>query len=335
MNRPLIAALILAFSPLAAFAQITEDPAEKQRRVDLYQDRRLIVEPDPEAKGDEKASPAPGAAPGRQPVANLLLRQGPDRIYQADFVQLLDDPSLTAYWARERNRDWAIWLGTGAVGVPAGTLLFLQNFRGEGGLAPFNAPGRAQAANAGDLRAYALSVVGAGVALYGAYNLGLWIAENLDLHHPNRLDAEAIEPRAREFNDRLRERLNLDVADIPSPPPPRPSPSPTRTPDPLGDEDEIDAPAPVGGPGSAPQGDEPVVLPTPLPLASPGQIPRELLPTPEPRPSIFKFYPGPQGYPVPSMRPDPDATPTATPTPAASPAPGAPAPAPSPEAGGY
>ena len=304
MNRPVIVALILAFSPLAALAQVTEDPAEKQRRIDIYQDRRVIVEPDPEAKKADEASPAPGA------VSRMVLRQGPDRIYHVDFVHLMDDASLSAYWARERNRDWAIWLGSGAVGIPAGALLFLQNFRGEGTLAPFTETGRAQAANAGDLRAYALSVLGAGVALYGAYNLGLWIAENLDLHHPNRLDAEAIEPRAREFNERLRERLNLDPEDIPSPPPPRPSPSPTRTPDPFGEDDAIDASPPVGGPGSDPYIGDPLMMPTPLPLASPGAIPPELLPTPEPRPSIFKFYPGPAGYPVPSMRPDPDASAT-------------------------
>lgn len=312
MNRPLIAALILAFSPLAAFAQVSEDPEEKQRRLDIYQDRRIIVEPDPEDKKDKKDK-GDGEGTARKQAPKLILRQGPDRIYQVDFVQLMDDPSLNAFWAGERNRDWAIWLGTGALGVPAGTMLFLQNFKGEGSLAPFNQPGRAQAANAGDLRAYALSILGAGVALYGAYNLGLWLAETLDLHHPDRLDPESIEPRAREFNERLRERLNLDPEDIPSPPTPRPSPSPSRTPDPLGGEDEIDAPPPVGGPGSDPYGGEPIAMPTPLPVASPGAVPPELVPTPEPRPSIFKFYPGPAGYPVPSMRPDPDATPPPTP----------------------
>lgn len=321
MNRPLIAALILAFSPLAALAQVTEDPAQKQRRVDIYQDRRIIVEPDPEAKKDKKD----GEAEATKPAMKLILRQGPDRIYHVDFVQLMDDPSLTRFWATERNRDWIIWTGTGVVGVPAGTLLFLQNFRGEGSLAPFTQTGRAQAANAGDLRGYALSVLGAGVALYGAYNLGLWLAETLDVFHPDRLDPAAIEPRAREFNDRLAERLNLDPADLPSPPPPRPSPSPSRTPDALGDDDEIDAPPPVGGPGSDPYGGEPIMMPTPLPVASPGAVPPELLPTPEPRPSIFKFYPGPAGYPVPSMRPDLDATPTPAP---AGPAPSAAPPSP-------
>ncbi len=317
MNRPLIAALILAFSPLTALAQVTEDPAEKQQRVDIYQDRRIIVEPDPEEKKDKKD----GEATARPPSMKLLLRQGPDRIYHVDFVQLMDDPSLTSFWARERNRDWAIWLGTGVVGVPTGTLLFLQNFRGEGSLAPFTQTGRAQAANASDLRGYALSVIGAGVALYGAYNLGLWFAETLDIFHPDRLDPAAIEPRAREFNERLRERLNLDPEDIPSPPPPRPSPSPSRTPDPLEVDDEIDAPPPVGGPGSDPYGGEPIIMPTPLPVASPGAVPRELVPTPEPRPSIFKFYPGPAGYPVPSMRPDLDASPTPTPPAPVTPAP--------------
>lgn len=310
MNRPVIAALILAFTPLAAIAQVTEDPEEKQRRIDVYQDRRLIVERDEEKKDRDDKDDKGGKA-----KAPLVLRQGPDRIYHVDFVQLMDDPSLTAYWNRERNKDWAIWLGTGAVGMPAGTLLFLQNFRGEGDLAPFAQAGRAQAANASDLRGYALSVLGAGIALYGAYNLGLWLAETLDLHHPARLEPDSIEPRAREFNERLRERLNLDVADIPSPPPPRPSPSPSRTPDPLGDEDELDASPPVGGPGSDPYGGDPLEMPTPIPLASPGAVPPELVPTPEPRPSIFKFYPGPQGYPVPSMRPDPDVTPTPEPSP--------------------
>jgi hypothetical protein len=327
LNRPVIAALILAFFPLGALAQISEDPEAKQRRVDVYQDRRIIVEPDPEDKGGKKDAADAATARGRK----LLLRQGPDRIYQVDFVELMADPSLSAYWGRERAKDWAIWLGTGAIGVPAGTLLFLQNFRGEGSLAAFSETGREQAANAGDLRAYALSVLGAGIALYGAYNLGLWVLENLDVHHPDRLDAEAIEPRAREFNEKLRERLNLDPEDIPSPPTPRPSPSPSPSVDPF-DEEGIDASPPVGGPGADPYGGDPIEMPTPMPLVVPGVVPSVLVPTPEPRPSIFKFYPGQDGYPVPSMRPDPNATAApATAAPAEPPA-AEPAPSPAPSA---
>lgn len=323
MNRPLIVALVLAFTPLAALAQVEENPDDKQARVDKYQDRRLIVLPDPEDKREKERKPGDAKVSPR-----LLLRQGPDLIYQSDFVKLIDDPSLNGFWNREKAKDWGIWLGTGAVGIPLGTLIFMQNFRGDGALAPFAQPGRPQAADAGDLRAYTLSVVGAGIAFYGAYNLGLWIAENLDLHHPDRLEADAIEPRAREWNEQLRERLALDPSDIPSPPPPRPSPSPSKTPSDFDDDaGTLTASPPNGGPGNLPYG-EGAEVPTPKPLqfASPGAVPSALVPTPAPRPSIFKFYPGNQGYPVPSLRPDPDATPTAVPP--ATPVPSEPSPSP-------
>ena len=301
---------------MAALAQVQEDEAAKQARIEQYQDRRIVVEVDPEDKNPQEAK------------RRLLLRQGPDRIYQVDFVQLMDDPSLTGYWERERNKEWALWLGTGATGIPLGTVLFLQNFRGEGGLAPFTDASRPQAANAGDLRGYSLSVLGAGLALYGAYNLGLWIAENLDLLHPERLENDSIGPRARAWNDTLAERLNLDPSDLPSPPTPRPSPSPSPTPSLF--EDETAASPPVGGPDGGPYGGPPPAMPTPLPLAQPGVVPSALVASPSPRPSIFQIYPGPAGYPVPSLRPggvrdtstpepEPSAPPSAAPAPAPSP----------------
>ena len=145
------------------------------------------------------------------------LRQGPDPIYDVDFVELMNDASLSQYWYGERNKDWALRIGIGAVGVPAGALLFLNNFQAQGGLAAFAVPNPNPSGNPGltyqnvsDPRTFALSLVGVAVAMYGLYSLGLWLTEQLDTYHPNRLDEPAILPRVHQLNEDLRERLNLE-----------------------------------------------------------------------------------------------------------------------------
>ena len=168
---------------------------------------------------------------------------------------------------------------------------------------------------------FALSVAGVTLATYGAYNMTQWLLEQLDVNHPNRLDTDSIRPRVDDWNERLRERLNLDPADIPPPPSPRPSPSPTASGDPEaesgGEPGDAgvpldDAPTPpVGGPNSYPAGAPPSTMPVPLPVITPGQLPEppDTRPT-SPAPSVFWF----PGYPR-----ETDARPTAQPSPAGSP----------------
>jgi hypothetical protein len=257
-----------------------EGPRDLQQRIDIYQDRRLIYELDQKTK-------------------DYILRQGPDPIYDVDFVELMNDDSLTKYWYGQRNRDWALWLGIGLVGVPIGAAVFFQNFHAQGALAPFAVPNPEPSlnpglgyANASDPRSFALSLAGVAVAMYGLYNLGQWVAEQLDWYHPNRLDEPAILPRVHTFNEDLRERLNLEPPQIPSPPTPRPSPTPTPSVSPSGGAFPL-----PGTPGraneTAPE-EAPAMIPTPLPVMSPGAIPSELVPTPRVRPSEFMF-PGPPG----------------------------------------
>jgi hypothetical protein len=315
----------------AGLAQVAEPPEDKQRRIDRYQDLRLIFEQSP---GPDK-SPRPGQAASPAPIGDYSLRQGPDAIYDVDFVELMDDPSLTNFWLGERNRDWAFWLGSGAVAVPAGTMLFLNNFRGQGPLAFFvdrsqqgTIPNAAQAAAVSDWRTFALSVAGVTLATYGAYNLTQWVLETLDVNHPNRLDADSIRPRVDDWNERLRERLNLELADIPPAPTPRPSPTPTPSaspdadggagadPDAMQQPTDDQPPAPVGGPNSYPEGAPPQdAIPVPLPVISPGQVPapRASL-SPSPTPSVFWF----PGFPRQGDS-SPTPGPTAQPSPAGSP----------------
>jgi hypothetical protein len=274
-----------------------EGPRDLQERIDIFQDRRLIYELNEKDK-------------------TYTLRQGPDPIYDADFVELMNDESLNKFWYGERNKDWAIWLGTGAVGLPVGALIFLQNFRAEGPLAFFASASNQQVQNVSDPKTFALSVAGVALAMYGAYNLSLWVTEQLDTYHPNRLDDPAIAPRVRSFNDDLRERLNLEPADIPSPPTPRPSPSPTPSVSPNADvfplpstPGRVDQSLPMGGP--------PRTIPTPLPLNEPGVVPSALVPTTKPRPSEFLFpgRPGREPAPIATTSPRPSAKPKASPKP--------------------
>jgi hypothetical protein len=167
-------------------------------------------------------------------------------------------------------------------------------------------------------------VAGVTLATYGAYNLTQWLMETLDVNHPNRLDADSIRPRVDDWNERLRERLNLDPADIPPAPTPRPSPSPTPSASPDGEgvaapdafqqpTDDL-PPPPVGGPNSYPEGAPPdYAVPVPLPVISPGQAPapRGSL-SPSPTPSVFWF----PGFP---REGNPSPAPTAQPSPAGSP----------------
>lgn len=295
--RALAFALALACAaPRVAVAQVADDPAAKAKRVETYQDRLLIYEPASSAKP-------------------YSLRQGPDPIYDADFVALMRDPSLTGFFERERLKDYAWWLGTGAVGVPLGGLVFAQNFRADGPLAPFGNDGRPAAAQADDWRSFALSIGGAALASYGAYTLGLWLAETLDWRHPNRLDDDSIAPRVKAFNAELAERLALAPADIPSAPPtPRPSPSPSPTPTP-GTQPWLSFPvpgAPNAGPGDYATGDAPAAVPPPTPLPvpasdlyTPAPVPTATsgLPTPppgSPRPLSASPSPLPAGAPSPS-----------------------------------
>lgn len=292
MNRAVATALTLICASLTlqvglvpdGLAQVKEEAGDKQERIDKFQDRRLIFEPSPSPAGPQ----------------DYTLRQGPDYIYDSDFVELMNDKSLTNFWLGERNRDWAFWLGTGAVTVPLGTVLFVDNFKAQGPLAFFANGAQAQGVNASDWRTFGLSVAGVALAAYGAYNLTQWVLETLDVSHPNRLDADSIAPRVTEWNDQLRERLNLDPEDIPSPPPPRPSPSPV--PSASGNPDNTDTgidqgqlgntpSPPVGGPDSWPQGTPPSTSQIPLPVISPGRLPPSGLPspTPKPRPSDFFF----------------------------------------------
>jgi hypothetical protein len=286
---------VIAGLPGLAEAAVEEDPAALQRRLEAFQERRLIVEGTP--------GPTPASSPGqpRSSPSPLVLRQGPDRIYHVDFVELMDDPSLTRDWEAQRARDWAWWLGTGAVGAPLGAALFVQNFRGEGPLALFARPGAAAGGNAGDWRGFALSVAGAGLALYGSYNLGLWLGENLDLYHPDRLEDVSILGRAREWNERLVEHYALDKAALPPPPTPRPSVTPTPPPqDPFAQPSPVALasplqPAPLR---DLPYGVDVPAMPTPLPLASPGGLPAAT-PAPSPtgtpeRPAFFGPAPSPR-----------------------------------------
>ncbi|MFP5502111.1 MAG: hypothetical protein ACLGIN_06450 [Candidatus Sericytochromatia bacterium] len=281
MNRAVaivlaVICLPLGFSADLGFAQVEEAPDEKQTRIDRFQDFRLIYEP-----GKEGA---------------YTLRQGPETIYDRDFVTLMNDPSLTRYWLGERNRDYAFKIGGGVLGVTAGTALFWQTFRGTGLAEAWGQPvpaelpgnqaevGRAAAANASDWRIFTLSVIGVGLAGYGLYNLNLWLQEELDWYHPNRLEEESILPRVEEWNEDLRTRLNLEPEDIPSPPTPRPSTTPTPSPLPSG---FVPPSPPVGGPGALPMGGPPSPVPTPLPVIVPGELPSPLLPveaSPEPAP---------------------------------------------------
>jgi hypothetical protein len=311
LNRAVATALTLLCASMTlqvglmpeGLAQVKEEASDKQERIDKFQDRRLIFEP----------SPSPAGAQDYQ------LRQGPDTIYDADFVELMNDKSLTNFWLGERNRDWAYWIGSGAVAVPLGGMLFANNFRAQGPLAFFANGSQAQGVNASDWRTFGLSVVGVALAAYGAYNLTQWVAESLDLSHPNRLDADSIAPRVTEWNDQLRERLNLDPEDIPSPPPPRPSPSPVPSgsvpPDNTTstgiDQSQLGlTPSPpVGGPDSWPQGAPPSnTSQIPLPVISPGRLPPSGAPspTPKPRPSEF-FFPE---FASPSPKPTAAASPT-------------------------
>jgi hypothetical protein len=264
LNRFVAIALLVVCFPLTAQAQLPESAQDKQKRIDLFQDRRLIYE-------------VPKDAP-------YSLRQGPDPIYDVDFVHLMNDPSLTNFWRTERNKDFAFWVTTGVVAVPLGALLFLDNFKATGPLALFSSAQRPAGANAGDPKAFLLSVLGAGLASYGMLNLTLWLLETLDLRHPNRLDADSIAPRVKDWNDRLRDRLNLEPSDIPSPPTPRPSVTPSGSASPSSPPGIIPS-APVGGPGSLPLATSPA--PKPLDVISPGQTATE--PPASSRPSTFAF----------------------------------------------
>ncbi|MDB5099995.1 MAG: hypothetical protein JWM80_4416 [Cyanobacteria bacterium RYN_339] len=277
-------------------------PESLQQRIDIFQDRRLIYELDEKTKA-------------------YSLRQGPDPIYDVDFIELMHDASLSQYWYGERNRDWGIWIGLGAVGVPVGSALFFQNFHAQGPLAIFASTETTTSAyaNVSDPRSFALSLAGVALAMYGLYNLGLWLTEQLDTYHPNRLDEPAILPRVRQFNEDLRERLNLEPSQIPSPPTPRPSPTttPSTSPSPGG------FPLP-NTPGRAndtnPDGEAPFTIPTPLPVMEPGVIPSALVPTPKPRPSEFLF-PGAPGRVAgsPAVLPSPAGSPAVKASPKASP----------------
>jgi hypothetical protein len=204
------------------------------------------------------------------------------------------------------------------LGVPLGSVLLVQNFQGQGQTAFFANAAQPQAANVSDWRTFTLSVAGAALAAYGLYNLGLWVLEELDVRHPQRLDRDSIAPRVEEWNAQLQERLSLAKEDIPSAPPtPRPSGSPSGSPGPEGEaspglQNLVPSPG-VGGPISYPAGAPPTAVPFPLPVLSPGVRPGPgPSPSPKPRPSVFRF---------PGMSPLP-ASPTASlaPSPAASPA---------------
>ncbi|MEB3224046.1 MAG: hypothetical protein VKS61_18390 [Candidatus Sericytochromatia bacterium] len=288
MTRRWVVLAVIAGLPGLAEAAVEEDPVALQRRLDAFQERRLIIEGTP--------GPSPSASPG-QPTPSpspLVLRQGAERIYHVDFVELMDDPSLTRDWEAQRARDWAWWAGTGLVGVPLGGALFVQNFRGEGPLALFASAGGQGGANAGDWRAFSLSLIGAGLALYGGYNMGLWLGENLDLHHPDRLEAVSILSRVREWNDRLVEHYGLEPATLPPAPTPRPSTTPTPPPAyPFAEPSPVAMASPFqpGPPADLPYGVDVPVMPTPLPLASPGALLAPAAgptggPTPE-RPAFF------------------------------------------------
>ncbi|MEB3330740.1 MAG: hypothetical protein VKQ33_16060 [Candidatus Sericytochromatia bacterium] len=286
-HRWVLFAVVLGLPGLAE-AAVQDDPDSLQRRLDAFQERRLIVE-GAAGRSSGAASDRPGPSP-----SPLVLRQGPDRIYHVDFVELMDDPSLTRDWEAQRARDWAWWIGTGAVGGPLGAALFVQNFRGAGPLALFATPAAGGGGNAGDWRGFTLSVAGAGLALYGCYNLGLWLGETLDLHHPDRLEDVSILGRVREWNERLVEHYALDPATLPPPPTPRPSATPTPQPqDPFAEATPgaLSSPLQPAPLQDLPYGGEVPVMPTPLPLASPGALP-PATPSPSPappeeRPSFF------------------------------------------------
>ncbi|HEY9721665.1 MAG TPA: hypothetical protein V6D47_06605 [Oscillatoriaceae cyanobacterium] len=296
MNRAAALALSLICLPLVleplaqpGWADVPESAASKQKRIAEYQDHRLIYDPGSKGQG-------------------YTLRQGPDTIYDVDFVELMNDPSLTRFWLGERNRDYAIWIGTGVVGVPLGAVLFYQNFLGSGTFAPFTSPTQASKENASDWRTFTLSLVGVAIASYGLYNLGRWALEELDIAHPERLDSDSIAPRVKTFNDDLRARLNLDASDIPPPPTPRPSVTPSGSPSP-----GVPLITPSGLQPSAPQyllptypeGGPPAAVPTPLPVETPSLIQEGApSPTPKPRPTFFDF-PGAE----PLATPPPEATP--------------------------
>jgi hypothetical protein len=275
LNGFLVVTLLVA--PLSSQAQEGAELADKQRRIDQYQALRLIVETDSDKQ--------------------RVLRQGPDRIYDIDFVTLFDEPSLRADFERERAFDFARWLGSAAVGIPLGSALFLDNFRGEGALALFK-DGLATS-NAAHPLAFVASSAGAVATLWGVYLLSLWVTEVLDLRHPNRLEDIAIKPRVTAYNDALRERLNLEESDIP--PPPTPRPSATATP---GESARPGVTAPVGGPDGQPGGILPSVRPQPLETLTPGSTPPELFQSPKPRASVFRFPVMPR-FESPSAQPSP------------------------------
>lgn len=267
-----LAVALASAAPPAALAQVADDPAAKAKRVEQYQDLRLIYEPMASAK----------------PYG---LRQGPDPLDDADFVGLLRDPSLTEFFQREKLKDHAWWLGSAAVGVPVGALVFAQNFRAQGPLALFGNDARPSAAQADDWRSFLLSVGGAALAGYGAYGLGRWLSETLGWWAPQRLDDDAIAPRVKAFNAELAERLALRPADLPSAPPtPRTSPSPSPTPSP-GTQPWLSfpVPAPNAGTGDYATGGAPAAVDPPTPLP----VPASDLYTPAPKPTETPWLPTP------------------------------------------
>jgi hypothetical protein len=222
MKRPTLlaalAALLAVPSPVAA-----EVPDDKTERVKEYTDRALEFIPEGSASYSIKR--------GTRPISDL------------DLATSSADTGLEAVVRRKMTRGRLYRAEIGALALPAGIVLGIDNFFGQSAFERkypdtdkpnFTLPpSRFAAFAADDWRGYMLSAAGTALALYGAWQLGELIGEGLGLLRPRYLRQDTAKAAVTAYNKHLVLELGLQASDVATVAVAAGAASPSPTPEPV------------------------------------------------------------------------------------------------------
>ncbi len=193
-----LAATVFVAAGVSSPPALADVPSNDTARIQQYEDQAIAFEP--------------------QGSRSYTLTRGGRRIDDSLLASLSDDPDLLDE-VHTAQRDRHIYeLTTGIVGVPLGLLLAVDNFFGHSaGPRKFGGvtlpPSIVAPFAASDPLSFAISIGGAIVAIYGAWQLGEFIGEAAGTYHPAYLPQAEAKAAAKEYNQQLAIELDLTATE--------------------------------------------------------------------------------------------------------------------------
>ena len=212
-----LAATVFVAAGVSSPPVLADVPSNDTARIQQYEDQAIAFQ----AQGSR----------------SYTLTRGGKRIDDSLLASLSGDPDLVdEVNTAQRNRH-IYQLTTGIIGLPLGLLLAADNFFGHrAGPRKFGGvtlpPSIVAPFPASNPLSFAISVGGAIVALYGAWQLGELIGEAAGAYHPAYLPQAQARTAAKDYNHQLAIELDLTATEAAQA---APEASPSATPNPVPD----------------------------------------------------------------------------------------------------